>query len=105
MLDMRSCRGPNNENMQDTYGPDAYFLGPTQIAWLKRELLNSKATWKVISADMSISLVVVYDTARRWGFEAVSNRDNGTPRGKCRCRLSPSGCSCQFGRRSAPMMP
>src|SRR5258705_8408342 len=82
MLDMRSYRGPNNENMQDTYGPDAYFLGPTQIAWLKRELLNSKATWKVISADMSISLVVVYDAARRWGFEAVANRDNGAPRGR-----------------------
>ena len=82
MLDMRSYRGPNNENMQDTYGPGAYFLGPTQIAWLKRELLNSKATWKVISADMSISLVVVYDAARRWGFEAVANRDNGAPRGR-----------------------
>src|SRR5207245_3264606 len=68
--------------MQETYGPDAYFLGPTQIAWLKRELLNSKATWKVISADMSISLVVVYDAARRWGFEAVANRDNGAPRGR-----------------------
>ena len=28
MLDMRSYRGPNAENMQETYGPDAYFLGP-----------------------------------------------------------------------------
>jgi len=82
MLDMRSYRGPNGENMQETYGPDAYFLGPTQVAWLKRELLNSKATWKAISADMSISLVVVYDTARRWGFEAVANRDDGPPRGR-----------------------
>jgi alkaline phosphatase D len=82
MLDMRSYRGPNGENMQETYGPDAYFLGPAQMAWLKRELLNSKATWKVISADMSISLVVVYDAARRWGFEAVANRDNGAPRGR-----------------------
>src|SRR5256886_17025733 len=66
MLDMRSYRGPNAENMQETYGPDAYFLGPQQVAWLKRELSNSRATWKVISADMSISLVVVYDVARRW---------------------------------------
>jgi alkaline phosphatase D len=82
MLDMRSYRGPNSENMQDAYGPDAYFLGPTQIAWLKRELLNSKAVWKVIAADMSICLVVVYDAARRWGFEAVANRDDGAPRGR-----------------------
>jgi alkaline phosphatase D len=82
MLDMRSYRGPNGEDMQGTYGPDAHFLGPTQIAWLKRELLNSKATWKVIAADMSISLVVVYDAARKWGIEAVAQGDNGPPRGR-----------------------
>jgi alkaline phosphatase D len=68
--------------MQEAYGPDAYFLGPTQIAWLKRELLNSQATWKVIAADMSISLVVVYDTDRQWGIEAVAQGDNGAPRGR-----------------------
>src|SRR6201982_3812714 len=54
MLDMRSYRGPNAENMQQTYGPDAYFLGPTQVAWLKRELIASKATWKVICNDMPL---------------------------------------------------
>jgi alkaline phosphatase D len=32
------------------------------VAWLKRELMNSQATWKVIAADMPIGLVVVYDT-------------------------------------------
>jgi alkaline phosphatase D len=37
MLDMRSYRGPNGENRQASYGPDTYFLGPIQIAWLKRE--------------------------------------------------------------------
>jgi len=82
LLDMRSYRGPNNEDMQEAYGPDAYFLGPTQTAWLKRELLNSQATWKVIAADMSISLVVVYDTDREWGIEAVAQGDNGAPRGR-----------------------
>ena len=46
MLDMRSYRGPNAENMQETYVPDAYFLGPEQVTWLKRELLNSRATWR-----------------------------------------------------------
>ncbi len=61
MLDMRSYRGPNGDDRQKTYGPDAYFLGPTQIAWLKRELKASKATWKVIAADMPISIYVVYD--------------------------------------------
>jgi len=59
MLDMRSYRGPNGEGQEESYGPAAYFLGPAQVAWLKRELLNSQATWKVIAADMPISLVVV----------------------------------------------
>src|SRR5262249_43231541 len=59
------------------YGPAAYFLGPTQIAWLKRELLSC---WKVIAADMPIGLVVVYDTDRKWGVEAIAQGD-GPPRG------------------------
>src|SRR5215472_4776071 len=61
MLDMRSYRGPNGEDKQETYGPDEYFLGPAQVAWLKHELLSSQATWKVIAADMPLSLVVIYD--------------------------------------------
>ena len=59
MLDMRSYRGPNGEGQEESYGPAAYFLGPAQVAWLKRELLNSQATWKVIAADMPIGLIVV----------------------------------------------
>jgi alkaline phosphatase D len=81
MLDMRSYRGPNGEGMEDKYGPAAYFLGPTQVAWLKRELLNSRATWKVIAADMPISLIVVYDVDRKWGVEAVAQGD-GPARGR-----------------------
>jgi alkaline phosphatase D len=43
MLDMRSYRGPNGQNKQTSYGPDAYFLGRQQAAW-QRELEASKAT-------------------------------------------------------------
>ncbi len=82
MLDMRSYRGPNGEDMQEAYGPDAYFLGPTQIAWLKRELMASRATWKVIAADMPLSLLVVYDVDRKWGVEAIAQGDDGPPRGR-----------------------
>jgi alkaline phosphatase D len=82
MLDMRSYRGPNGEGKEETYGPAAYFLGPQQLAWLKRGLMNSRATWKVIAADMPISLVVVYDGARKWGVEAVAQGDGGPPRGR-----------------------
>ena len=82
MLDMRSYRGPNGVDDQTSYGPDAYFLGPTQVAWLKRELMASRATWKVIANDMPLSLLVVYDTDRKWGVEAIAQGDNGPPRGR-----------------------
>jgi alkaline phosphatase D len=82
MLDMRSYRGPNGEGKEDSYGPASYFLGPAQIAWLKQELANSRATWKVIAADMPISLLVVYDVDRKWGVEAAAQGDDGPPRGR-----------------------
>src|SRR5215469_12341969 len=82
MLDERSYRGPNGEDMQAAYGPDAYFMGSEQVAWLKRELAASRATWKIIAADMPISLVVVYDVDRKWGIEAVAQGDAGAPRGR-----------------------
>jgi alkaline phosphatase D len=81
MLDMRSYRGPNGANMDESYGPNSYFLGPQQVAWLKRELLNSRATWKVIAADMPIGLVVVYDTDKKFGSEAIAQGD-GPARGR-----------------------
>jgi alkaline phosphatase D len=56
LIDMRSYRG-GNEHELASYGPDAYLLGPTQLAWLKRELLASRATWKVIAADLPLSIV------------------------------------------------
>jgi alkaline phosphatase D len=56
MLDMRSYRGPNGVR-DDTHGPRTHLLGPAQLAWLKRELKSSTATWKVIAADLPIGLV------------------------------------------------
>ena len=43
MLDERSYRGPNGPNLQTAYGPDSYFLGPDQLAWLKRALAELRA--------------------------------------------------------------
>jgi alkaline phosphatase D len=82
ILDMRSYRGPNGEGREERYGPAAYFLAPTQLAWLKRALINSRATWKVIAADQPLGLRVVDDPARNWGVEAVAQGDNGAPRGR-----------------------
>ncbi len=69
---MRSYRGPNGDDKREAYGPDAYFLGPAQVAWLKREPVNSRATWKVIAADMPLGLIVTYDVDRKWGIEGVA---------------------------------
>lgn len=81
MLDMRSYRGPSGEGREPNYGPAAYLLGPVQVAWLKRELMASRATWKVIAVDMPLGLIVVYDGDRKWGVEGVAQGD-GPPLGR-----------------------
>jgi alkaline phosphatase D len=58
VIDMRSYRGPNTYNRQETPGPDTVFLGRSQIEWLKRKLKESRATWKVIASDTPIGLLV-----------------------------------------------
>jgi len=81
MLDERSYRGPNGPNRQTAYEPDSYFIGAEQLAWLKRALLASRATWKVIASDMPLSLIVYDDAANRTGSEAVAQGD-GPPLGR-----------------------
>ncbi len=81
MLDERSYRGANGANQETTYGPGSYFLGPEQIAWLKRGLLNSRATWKVIASDMPLSIIVYDDGTNKRGSEAFAQAD-GPPRGR-----------------------
>ena len=66
LLDMRSYRTSNAK------GDKALIFGAGQLAWLKRELMNSKATWKVIAADLSIGLI-------SWDAVALGN---GPPRGR-----------------------
>jgi alkaline phosphatase D len=77
MLDMRSYRGPNSYNRQEKPGADTAFLGPVQLAWLKKQLSESKATWKVIAVDMPIGLLVPdgTDAQGRPKFEAIANGD------------------------------
>ena len=78
VLDMRSYRGPNTYNLQPVEGPETVFLGNPQIEWLLKELKKSKATWKVIAADMPIGLNV--GDGLRW--EAMANGDNGPAAGR-----------------------
>ncbi|TWI54367.1 alkaline phosphatase D [Pseudomonas duriflava] len=84
VLDMRSYRGGNSTNVQSEMGPETAFLGRTQLDWLKRELKQSRATWKVIAADMPIGLNVQDGTdatgQARW--EAIANGNDGTALGR-----------------------
>ncbi len=78
-LDMRSYRAANGENVEDAPSAATAFMGQEQIAWLKRELANSKATWKIIAADMPIGLVVRDGDTK---FEAIANADDGAAKGR-----------------------
>jgi alkaline phosphatase D len=71
MLDERSYRGPNSPNRQETASAATAFLGTRQLRWLKRALLASNATWKVIASDMPLGLLIPDVN----GFEAWANGD------------------------------
>jgi alkaline phosphatase D len=76
VLDMRTYKDANGPNNSATHGEGV--LGAEQLAWLKRELRHSKATWKVIAADLPIGLIVPDGTAQ----EGIAQGDNGTPLGR-----------------------
>ncbi|MFF4582312.1 alkaline phosphatase D family protein [Streptomyces sp. NPDC001389] len=77
VLDMRTYRDANSPGRQtdDPVG----ILGTEQLAWLKRELSRSRATWKVIAADMPLGIVVPDGAV---DFEAVAQGDPGAPLGR-----------------------
>ncbi|SCG64207.1 alkaline phosphatase D family protein [Micromonospora halophytica] len=77
VLDMRTYKDPNDGN---TYAdPSRGLLGRDQREWLVRELTRSRATWKVIAADMPIGLVVPDGPAAQ---EGVAQGDPGAPAGR-----------------------
>ena len=67
LIDMRSYRTAHRRGEDSTR-----ILGSSQVAWLKRELMRSRAAWKVIAADLPIGIV---------SYDAVANGD-GPPRGR-----------------------
>ena len=83
MIDMRSYRGPNTTNDQPTESPETAFLGTAQIDWLVQNLKASRSTWKVISADMPLGLVIGdgKNASGQNRFEGSSNT-NGAARGR-----------------------
>jgi len=84
VVDMRSYRGPNSHNLQTSETEESAFMGRPQIAWLLDGLKSSRSVWKVIAADMPISLHVAdgQDAEGRNKWEAIANGDDGAPLGR-----------------------
>ena len=59
-----------------------------QIRWLKQELLASKATWKVIAADMPIGLIVPDGELPRTAPTATGRRSAASSRSRGCCASS-----------------
>jgi alkaline phosphatase D len=76
--DFRTYRGPNTPNNQPVPGPETPWFGREQLDLFKQRLAASRATWKVICADMPLGLIVK-DGEKN--FEASANGD-GPPRGR-----------------------
>lgn len=76
LLDMRTYKDPNTPGLEKE---PTEILGREQAEWLVREVARSKATWKVISADLPLGLVVPDGPTDQ---ESLSNRDPGAPLGK-----------------------
>ncbi|MBB4676308.1 alkaline phosphatase D family protein [Crossiella cryophila] len=74
VLDMRTYKGPNTPGT----APFEPILGAAQTRWLTRELDRSRATWKIIAADLPIGLIVP-DGAN---IEGVANGQPGAPAGR-----------------------
>jgi alkaline phosphatase D len=75
-LDMRTFKDPNTDGKETTL---THILGQEQADWLIREVSKSKATWKVISADLPLGIIVPDGPTAQ---ESLSNRDTGAPLGK-----------------------
>ena len=78
-LDMRTYKSANSPNRQLSAGIDASILGPAQLQWLKDRLANSRATWKIVAADLPLGLIVKDGPV---DYEAVANGDPDTPLGR-----------------------
>lgn len=81
-LDLRSYRGPNTATMTAELTDDQRVLGAEQIAWLKRELAASTATWKVIASDQPLGLIVWDSWRDKSGSEGIADGVNGPAMGR-----------------------
>jgi alkaline phosphatase D len=75
VLDMRSYRSRNTSNREAALGPETVFLGRAQMEWLKDGLERSRATWKIVAADMPLGLEVRdgSDSEGRMRYDGAAN--------------------------------
>ncbi|MCO1338003.1 alkaline phosphatase [Kocuria polaris] len=74
-LDMRTFKGENTAGLE----PHATSIfGEEQLQWLIKGVKNSKATWKVILADLPLGIIVPDGDAQ----ESIANADHGAPLGR-----------------------
>ena len=78
-LDLRSYRGPNTPTDETPIADRERLLGAAQMAWLKRELAASRATWKAIASDKPICLAGYDNFKARTGQEMIAQGDHGSP--------------------------
>lgn len=71
LLDGRSYRSRNDAPDE----PGKTLLGSRQLAWLKDALVHSRATWKVVSADVPLSV----PTGAKFGRDAWANGNTNEP--------------------------
>ncbi len=80
VVDMRTHKDRNTANTEPAPdGADGGVLGRRQTEWLIREVGRSRATWKVIAADLPIGLVVPDGSAAQ---EGIAQGDPGAPLGR-----------------------
>ncbi|HSA50858.1 MAG TPA: alkaline phosphatase D family protein [Yinghuangia sp.] len=77
VLDMRTYKDRNDDNRYAD--PRRGLLGDRQRRWLIEGLTHSRATWKVIAADLPLGLIVPDGSAAQ---EGVAQGDNGAPLGR-----------------------
>ena len=75
-LDMRTFKDPNTGGKETSL---THILGEEQARWLIKEVSRSRATWKVISADLPLGIIVPDGPVNQ---ESLANRDAGAPLGK-----------------------
>lgn len=75
ILDARSYRSRND--LPDNEESNKTMLGSAQLSWLKESLVNSNATWKIVSSDVPMSIPTGANASKfgRDGWADGTDRD------------------------------